>query len=67
MCVYIYVYIYIYIYIYVYIYIIYIYYYIYINHVTQPMTSVDISIFSLEICNFCYIKKYIVSNSFKFF
>ena len=29
----------------------------YINHVTQPMSSADISIFSPEISKFCYIKK----------
>ena len=28
------------------------------NHVTHPMSSVDISIFSLEMSSFCYIKKY---------
>ena len=30
----------------------------YINHVTHPMSSEDSSIFSPEISNFCYIKKY---------
>ena len=30
----------------------------YINHVTQPISSADISILSPEISNFCYIKKY---------
>ena len=28
------------------------------NHVTQPLSSADISIFSPEINKFCYIKKY---------
>ena len=30
----------------------------YINHVTHPLISPDISIFSPEISKFCYIKKY---------
>ena len=30
----------------------------YMNHVTQAFSSADISIFSLEIRKFCYIKKY---------
>ena len=30
----------------------------YMNHVTHPLSSGDISIFSLEINKFCYIKKY---------
>ena len=30
----------------------------YINHVTHPLSSADISSFSLEIRKFCYIKKY---------
>ena len=30
----------------------------YMNHVTHPLSSVDISIFSPEIRKFCYIKKY---------
>ena len=30
----------------------------YVTHVTRPLISTDISIFSLEISNFCYIKKY---------
>ena len=30
----------------------------YINHVTHSMSPANICIFSLEICNFCYIKKY---------
>ena len=30
----------------------------YINHVTHPLSSADISIFSPEITRFCYIKKY---------
>ena len=30
----------------------------YINHVTHPLSSADISSFSLEISKFCYIKKY---------
>ena len=30
----------------------------YINHVTHPMISADIGIFSPEITIFCYIKKY---------
>ena len=30
---------------------------IYINHVIQPLSSVDNSIFSSEVNNFCYIKK----------
>ena len=30
----------------------------YINHVTYCLSSADISIFSTEISNFCYIKKY---------
>ena len=29
-----------------------------INHVTHPVSSADISIFSSEISKFCYIKKY---------
>ena len=29
-----------------------------INHVTHPLSSADISIFSPEISNFCYIKIY---------
>ena len=29
----------------------------YMNHVTHPLSSADISIFSLEISKFCYIKK----------
>ena len=29
-----------------------------INHVTHPLSSADISIFSLEISTFCHIKKY---------
>ena len=28
------------------------------NHVTHPLSSGDISIFSLELGRFCYIKKY---------
>ena len=28
------------------------------NHVTHPLSSADISIFSPEINKFCYIKKY---------
>ena len=28
------------------------------NHVTHPVISADISIFSREISKFCYIKKY---------
>ena len=28
------------------------------NHVTHPLSSVDISIYSPEISKFCYIKKY---------
>ena len=28
------------------------------NHMTKPLTSADISIFSPEISKFCYIKKY---------
>ena len=28
------------------------------NHVTHPLSSADISNFSLEISKFCYIKKY---------
>ena len=28
------------------------------NHVTHPLSSADISIFSSEISKFCYIKKY---------
>ena len=31
----------------------------YMNHVTDPLSSADISIFSPEITKFCYIKKYI--------
>ena len=31
---------------------------IFINHVIHPLNSADISIFSPEISNFCYIKKY---------
>ena len=30
----------------------------YVNHVTHPLSFGDISIFSPEISNFCYIKKY---------
>ena len=30
----------------------------YINHMTYPITSADISIFSREISNFCYVKNY---------
>ena len=30
----------------------------YINHVTHPLSSADISIFSPEISTFCYTKKY---------
>ena len=30
----------------------------YTNHVTHPQTSADISIFSMEISKFYYIKKY---------
>ena len=30
----------------------------YMNHVTHPLTSADITIFSPEISRFCYIKKY---------
>ena len=30
----------------------------YINHVTHPLSSADISIFSPEISRFCYIKKH---------
>ena len=30
----------------------------YMNHVTHPLSSADISIFSPEINKFCYIKKY---------
>ena len=28
------------------------------NHVTHPLSSADINIFSTEISKFCYIKKY---------
>ena len=28
------------------------------NHVTNPLSSADICIFSLEIIKFCYVKKY---------
>ena len=28
------------------------------NHVTHPLSSTDISIFSPEISRFCYVKKY---------
>ena len=45
----------------------------YINHVTNPLISAGISIFSPEISKFCYIKKYryrliwyITFNSFNF-
>ena len=43
----------------------------YINHVTYPLSSAEINIFSPEIVNFSYINKYrlhfnIVSNSFNF-
>ena len=31
---------------------------IYINHMTDPLSSADISIFSSEISKFCYIKKH---------
>ena len=30
----------------------------YMNHVTQPLSFADITIFSQEISKFCYIKKY---------
>ena len=30
----------------------------YMNHVTHTLISADISIFSLEINKFCYVKKY---------
>ena len=30
----------------------------YINHLTHPLVSADMGIFSAEIGNFCYIKKY---------
>ena len=30
----------------------------YVNHVIHSLSSADISIFSLEMSNFCYIKKY---------
>ena len=30
----------------------------YVNHVIRSLSSADISIFSLEMSNFCYIKKY---------
>ena len=30
----------------------------YMNQVTQPLSSTDISIFSLEISKLCYMKKY---------
>ena len=30
----------------------------YMNHVTHPLTLADISIFSPEISQFCYFKKY---------
>ena len=33
-------------------------------HVTQPMSSADISIFSPEISNICYIKKYRYKSHF---
>ena len=29
-----------------------------ISHMTHPLSSTNISIFSLEISNFCFIKKY---------
>ena len=29
-----------------------------INYATHPLSSADVSIFSPEISNFCYIKKY---------
>ena len=32
--------------------------YKYINHVTHPLSSADITIFSPEISKFCYIEKY---------
>ena len=35
-----------------------------INHVTHPLSSADISIFSSEINKFCYIKKYIYRLEF---
>ena len=37
----------------------------YMNHVTQPLSSADISIFSLEITKFCYIRKYIYRLEFR--
>ena len=41
----------------------------YMNHVTYPLSSDDISIFSLEISKFCSINKYryIISSFFTFF
>ena len=39
----------------------------YMNHMTHPLGFADIIIFSLEISNFCYIKKYGISSSFNFF
>ena len=30
----------------------------YINHVTYPLSSADIGIFSAKIIKYCYIKKY---------
>ena len=45
------------------------------NHMTYPLSSADISIFSSQISKFCYVRKYkytlhfehIISNSFDFF
>ena len=34
------------------------------NHVTHPLSSADISIFSPEISKFCYIKKYRYGSHF---
>ena len=31
-----------------------------INHVTHPLGSADVSVFSLEISNFCYFRKYLL-------
>ena len=36
----------------------------YVNHVTHPLSSADINIFSPEISKFCYIKKYRLIHNF---
>ena len=38
---------------------------LYINHVTHPLSSADMSNFSLEISKFCYAKKYMYGLHFE--